>query len=123
MGSVVATPPWSQNRSCATLRARHLDGSSSWILELSGEADIATLALLRQELAHMAARDPDGVVVDVARLAFCDVASAELIQAARRTRPVTVIGATGEVERLFDLLDALQKAAVCAVPTVSQTRK
>ena len=108
MGSV-ATPFWSQTRSCVTLRARHLDGDESWTLELSGEADIATLALLKRELAQMAAMQPADVVVDVTGLVFCDVASAELILAARRTTPVTVIGATGTVKRVFDLLDALQK--------------
>lgn len=108
MGSV-ATPVWSQTRSCASLRARHLDGGASWTLELCGEADIATLALLTQELAQLAATNPSGAVVDVTHLVFCDVGSAELILAARRTCPLSVIGATGTVKRLFDLLDALQK--------------
>lgn len=118
MGSV-ETPRWSQTRSCATLRARHLDDGASWTLELSGEADIATLALLRQELAHMAATTPAGAVVDVTDLVFCDVGSAELILVARRTCPVRVIGATGTVKRVFDVLDALQKQRLPRHRTVS----
>ena len=108
MGSVL-TPRCSRRREYLTLWARHLDDEAFWVLELSGEADIATLVLLRQELAQMAARNPAGVVVDVTGLVFCDVASAELILAARRTNPVTVIGGKGTVKRVFDLLDALQK--------------
>lgn len=119
MGSV-ATHVWSQTRSCATLCARHGDCKASWVLELSGEADIATLALLRQELAHMVAVQPADVVVDVTALAFCDVASAELILAARRTSPVRVVGATGSVKRLFDLLDRLKEQRLGRYDTPSE---
>lgn len=107
MGSV-ATHHWSRTRSCSTLRARHLDAGPSWVLELFGEADIAALSLLEQELAEMATMNREEVVVDVTGLVFCDVACAELVRTARRTHPVTLIGATGRVKRVFDLLDALQ---------------
>jgi anti-anti-sigma regulatory factor len=91
------------------------------MLELSGEADIATLGLLRQELARLATLQRADVVVDVTGLAFCDVASAESILAARRTNPVTVIGASGTVKRVFDLLDALQRQGPRRYPAVSHT--
>jgi anti-anti-sigma regulatory factor len=120
MGPVI-TPQWSRTRSCATLSARHRDGGASWLLELSGEADIATLGLLRRELAQMARMQRADVVVDVTGLAFCDVASAESILAARRTNPVTVIGARGTVKRVFDLLDALQRQGLRRYPAVSHT--
>ena len=107
MGTVVATPLSSRTVSCATLRARHLDGSPR-VLQLFGEADIATLAMLRRELAHLAATHQEDVVVDVAGLTFCDVASAHLILTARRRVPVTLSGATGSVKRVFDLVSALQ---------------
>ena len=107
MGSV-ATPSWSGTRSDFALRARHLDDGALWLLELSGEADITTLALLRQELALLAATTHEDAVVDVTRLTFCAVASAHMILTARRTKPVTVRGATGSVKRVFDLLDALR---------------
>jgi STAS domain-containing protein len=107
MGSDAALPG-SSTRSEATLQARHLDDGESWLLELSGEADIATAALLRHELALLATTSRADAVVDVTRLAFCDVASAHRILTARRTRPVTVRGATGGVRRMFVLLEALQ---------------
>ena len=108
MGSV-ATRQRTRTSSYATLRARHLDGGAFWVLELSGEADVATLGMLREELAQMVTLNREHVVVDVTKLAFCDVASAHLLLTARRTIPVTLSGATGSVERVFDLLSALQR--------------
>ena len=107
MGSVT-TPSWSRTTSCATLQARHLDGGAVWTLELSGEADLATLGMLKEELAQVRTTSRDHLVVDVAKLTFCDVASAHLLRTARRTIPVTLSGATGSVRRVFDLLDAFQ---------------
>ena len=52
--------------------------------------------------------DREDSMVDVTKLSFCDVASAHLILTARRTIPVTVTGATGSVERVFDLVDVLK---------------
>lgn len=78
------------------------------MLELSGEADIATVGLLGDELAQMATMNREEVVVDVTNLEFCDVASAHLLLTARRTLPVTLSGATGSVKRVFDLLEALR---------------
>ena len=63
MGSV-ATHHWSRTRSCATLRARHLDGAS-WMFELSGGADTATLG---QFLPQRATMQGGGVVAGVTRL-------------------------------------------------------
>ena len=106
MGSV-ATRLSSRTISSGTLRARHLDGEH-WVLELSGEADITTMDMLRRELAQVAVIDREDSMVDVTKLSFCDVASAHLILTARRTIPVTVTGATGSVKRVFDLVDALK---------------
>jgi anti-anti-sigma regulatory factor len=108
MGSVL-TPRCSRRRKYLTLSARHLDGGAYWVLELSGEADTATLVLLTQELAHLAATNTGEAVVDVTRLKFCDVAAAQMILVAGSTIPFTLRGATGPVKRVFDLLDALQK--------------
>lgn len=99
-----------QTRSCATLRARHRDEESPGVLELSGEADIATLAMLGAELAESVATNPEHLVVDVADLRFCDVHSAHLILTACRTSPTRVTGATGSVKRVFDLLTSLERA-------------
>lgn len=106
MGSV-ATRHWSPTTSSATLRARHLEGERFCLLELSGEADVATGRLLRDELALLLTVDRDDRVVDVTNLAFCDVASAHRLLTARRTGRVTLSGATGSVQRVFDLLEAL----------------
>ncbi len=105
MGSVATTFP-SRTITCATLRARHLD-AEHWILELSGEADITTMDMLRRELEHVSATHRENSVVDVSNLSFCDVASAHLLLTARRTLPVTLSGATGSVERVLDLVDSL----------------
>jgi hypothetical protein len=120
MGSV-ATPLWSPTRSDFPLRARHCEEGDAWLLELSGEADIATAALLRQELALLAATDRDDVVVDVTRLTSCDVASAHLILTARGTTPVTVRGATGSVKWMFDQLDALRMQRQTGYPASSRS--
>jgi anti-anti-sigma regulatory factor len=78
------------------------------VLVLSGEADIATLGLLRRELELLTTVDHADAEVDLSDLTFCDVASAHLLLTARRRAPVVLTGATGPVKRLFDLLDALQ---------------
>ena len=106
MGSVV-TPSWSPALRCATLRARHR-GASTWVLELAGEADIATELLLEHELAQLVAGCSEQAVVDVTWLSFCDIASAHLILTTRRWVPVSVVGATRSVQRVFDLLDLVQ---------------
>jgi len=108
MGSVL-TPLCSRRREYLTLRARHLDGGAFWVLELSGETDIATVGLLRQEVAYLARSNPGEAVVDVTQLEFCDVAAAQLIRVAGRRIPFTLRGATGPVKRVLDLLEALQQ--------------
>ncbi len=102
----VATPLWSRTVSCATLRARHRDGAVRK-LELSGEADIATLDMLKRELARLCVVHRDDAVVDLSALVFCDVASAHLLLTARRTVPVRLTGATGSVRRVLDLVNEL----------------
>jgi len=106
MGSV-ATRRWSQTRSCATLQARHLDVGPTCVLELSGEADVATLGLLRDELEQVLSTGREEVVVDLAGLAFCDVASAHLLLTARGTHSVTLSGATRRVTRVLELVESL----------------
>ena len=59
MGSA-ATTLSSRTISSGTLRARHLDGQH-WVLELSGEADITTMDMLRRELAQVAIDRPCGL--------------------------------------------------------------
>lgn len=111
--SVVAQPLPPQTRSYSTLRVRHRDEGVSGVLELSGEADIATLFLLKDELERAVLANPDHLVVDVSGLRFCDVHSAHMILTACRTEPVSVTGATGSVRRVFDLLATWQRGLRC----------
>jgi hypothetical protein len=62
----VATPLWSRTVSCSTLRARHRDGASR-VLELSGEADLATIEMMRRELTVLTTPARPDAVVDVTR--------------------------------------------------------
>ena len=107
--SPLSTPVWSPMSTCATLRARHRSDGHTWVLELSGEADITTVDLMRVAVGQVSTIHGQDVVVDVSNLGFCDVASAHLILTARRMMPVTVSGATGSVKRVLDLMDALQR--------------
>ena len=99
-----------QSRSSATLSARHVDRGTSWALELSGEADIATVTMLGEELADAVGMGREDLVVDLTGLRFCDVHSAHLIRSAREPKPVSLTGATGSVKRVFELLDTLHVA-------------
>lgn len=105
----VRTALWSPTSSLATLQARHRSDGPTWVLELSGEADIATWGLVRMVVAQMATVTDECIVVDVGNLAFCDVATAQLIMSSGNGIPVSVTGATGSVERVFDLLDTIQR--------------
>lgn len=107
--AVVATPQTQRARSSATLHASHLDQGALWVLELSGEADIATLAMLGEELAVAVAMNREHLVVDVTSLRFCDVRSAHMILTARTTGGMDVKGATGSVKRSLDLVTSLQR--------------
>lgn len=88
----------------ASLWARHVDGGDVWTLELAGEADIATLRMLREELARAVGMKRARSVIDLSGLRFCDVVSAELIMSVSRTSWVSLTGAAGSVKRVFDLL-------------------
>jgi hypothetical protein len=81
------------------------------VLELSGEADIATMGMLRREMALLTTIGHANAEVDLTALTFCDVASAQLLLTARRRAPVTLTGATGSVSRLFDLLEVAEDLA------------
>lgn len=109
MGSTKAPPLPPQARLRTTLTSRHGAEGTSWVLAVSGEADIATIAELRDELALLgAARGRGHLVVDLSGLDFCDVACASLLLTARRTLPCSVGGASGAVRRVLDLVDALR---------------
>jgi STAS domain len=87
------------------LQAKHSDHGRLWVLELVGEADLATCELLEAELDIATGMDRDRLVLDLTRLRFCDVHCARMILAAAST----VAGATGPVGRVFEFLDPLQR--------------
>jgi anti-anti-sigma regulatory factor len=84
----------------------HEDRGSAWVLSLSGEADLFTQGLLEDQLDTALAMGRESLVLDVRRLTFCDVACAQRVLAATRTGSATLLGASGEVKRVFELLDA-----------------
>jgi len=88
------------------LLVMHEDRGSAWVLSLSGEADLFTQGLLEDQLDTALAMGRESLVLDVRRLTFCDVACAQRVLAATRTGSATLFGATGEVKRVFELLDA-----------------
>jgi len=101
----------------ALLLVTHEDRGSAWVLSLSGEADIFTQGLLEDELDTALAMHRVSLVLDVRRLTFCDVSCAQRVLAATRTASATLHGATGEVKRVFELLDAdetLPRRNVCS---------
>ena len=104
MGAVQASP---RTRVRATLSAVHRDGGPRGVLELSGEADIATMTLLRVELDRAVRRHPEHLVVDVSTLRFCDVRCARLILSACRTTGASLTGASGTVQRVLELVGSI----------------
>ena len=106
---VVETPSLPRMSLGTMLLARQVDRGAVSDLELSGEADLTTLTVLRQALAQSLARHGEPVVIDVSGLRFCDIHSAQLILSVGRTTPTTVIGAQGSVRRVLELLDSLQR--------------
>lgn len=106
-------------RSSASLAVSHRNRGGCLLLELSGEADITTRALLSEELAYAVTMNRDNLVVDVTGLRFCDVHSAHQILTACRPAQVTLIGATGPVRRVFDLLNTWQARAGAPTPDVT----
>jgi STAS domain len=92
------------------LQTQQLDHGSLWVLQLTGEADLATRSMFEEELAEAVAMHRERVVLDVTRLRFCDVGSAELVLTTARTTPISLAGAAGPVKRVFEMLDPLERA-------------
>jgi hypothetical protein len=86
-------------------RAELRDDEPIGLLRLSGEADLMTREDLRRELLQAETLHPNCLVLDVTELRFCDVGCAELILWSAQRTPIIMVGATGTVERLFQILD------------------
>ncbi|QGN58910.1 STAS domain-containing protein [Nostocoides sp. HKS02] len=99
----------SDARGPSPLRATHADHGPVWVVDLLGEADLATWDILQEELDRAARMDRDKVVLDLSRLRFCDVHCAQLILAAGATTRLAIAGASGPVRRVFEVLDPAQR--------------
>jgi anti-anti-sigma regulatory factor len=88
------------------LQIQHRAEGPVSVLVMVGEADLATRSLLERELAGLGT-DHHETVIDVSGLAFCGVDCAQLVLAAAVRATVAVVGATGSVKRVFDLLDPM----------------
>ncbi len=91
------------------LEAWHVDLGHVRVLTLSGEADIATCAILQEQLERVVQLSRGPVVLDLTALRFCDVLCAQMILACASTTRLCLAGAAAVVQRLFDLLDPLQR--------------
>ncbi len=95
------------------LEARRYDVGPIEVLELVGELDLATCDLLRDVLTESLAGRPDGLVVDLTRVGFCDVGCCRIVLRARDQTRVALVGLAGTVRRLFDLLDPAHPPVLC----------
>ena len=104
-----AARPWESTPFACTPRP---DGWGSVCLDLVGELDLATCPLFEQVLRK--AQDDKGIVsIDLQELTFLDCAGLTAIvragaRAAVAETRLVLVGATGQVERLFDLTGPFQ---------------
>lgn len=94
-----------QSEQALLLLAMHEDRGPVWVLSLAGEADLFTQQLLEDGLETAIAMRRKRLVLDVRRLTFCDVGCAQKVLDATRTVAAELVGAKGEVKRVFELLD------------------
>ena len=105
---------WAAIEPVGLLTVTHRDRGATWLMTLAGEADISTREELAGGLRHALAKVPVALVVDVARLEFCDSRCATAVIEANYNAPDTdmvLTGSHGMVRRVFDLLDPRQTLA------------
>jgi anti-anti-sigma factor len=88
--------------------ARLRERDRGWVLELTGECDMAVADALDRALAAATTAALDcgkALVIDVHGLSFCDAQCTGLILKTARNVRVVLAGAEGSVKRVFDLLD------------------
>lgn len=80
------------------------------VLDLTGDCDLATWAVLRNGIAAALAGGSDSVIVDMSHVGFCDGRStAMILNLRRRTARLAVAGLEAATRRVFDLLDPTQE--------------
>ena len=90
------------------LEATTFDLGPCRVLALSGECDLATRHVLLGALDAGLAGNLV-LLVDLSRVAFCDADCAARILDSARSHPLALLGLTGTVRRVFDLLDPSQE--------------
>lgn len=88
----------------------HDDGAQRWI-ELTGELDIATVALLERTLGHASHSGFREVVLDISGLDFIDSAGIHALLRAQRAAAAShqrlcLTQPPGQIERVFELTGA-----------------
>lgn len=81
------------------------------VLELSGEYDIASVDALQAKLADDSPAPDRVLVVDLSDVTFLDAGCTGRLLSAAAERQVVVVGATGIVARILDLMDPDQQLA------------
>lgn len=81
------------------------------VLELSGEYDIATVDELQAQLSDGSPVSSAVLVIDLTDVTFLDARCTGRLLTVASERPVVVVGASGIVERVLDLVDPDQHLA------------
>ena len=92
------------------LQVSHEDRGPVRVVALCGEADLATRGVLESQLFQALEPPREAIVIDVTLLTFCDVACADLVLGAGMTRGASLVGASGPVLRVFELVRRLEVA-------------
>lgn len=84
------------------------------VLDLTGDCDLATWAMLRDGLAAALAGGSDSLIVDLSHVAFCDsYSTAMILNVRRRTARLAVVGLNSATRLVFDLLDPTGEVLRC----------
>lgn len=88
------------------LRLSSYDLGGFRVLDLTGDCDLATWAMLRDGLAAALAGRSVSLIVDMSHVKFCDGHSmAMILNLRRRTARLAVVGLESATRRVFDVLD------------------
>jgi anti-anti-sigma factor len=75
------------------------------VIELTGECDVATSEHLRTMLCDALPEPPVDLVLDLTHVTFMDAHSTSILLSTTGSHSLAVVGASGIVARVLDLLD------------------
>jgi anti-anti-sigma factor len=103
-------------RELGTLKVRTVRHGDTYVIELTGELDIAGLPAAERELER--AKDARSVVLDLRRLGFIDSSGVRVVVVAHCRRPgrLTVIKGPPHVQRVFEICGLAER-----LPFVDET--